>query len=299
MTGASNGWAVAGNLTKSGKPLVASDPHLNHMLPSLFYQQHLHLPDLNVIGVTVAGLPYVLIGRNDHVAWAMTSAVADVIDLYVEKTNPDNPNQVLTPNGYQDISSKSRSFRFGTVTNWKVGNSPSAGTRHGPVLNDMHPTLFPQGAPLVSLQWNMEGASRGILALAQANRANTVQELRETMLGITVPSSMYLRRTIAGRSLFSPAASSPSAKNTGAPSPFRVGLRSTTGAAWWTRRKTPTVSKRKVFYAHGNNLMIRPDHNDIFIQIDSAPSYRMDRIAELLREGDKHDMASMAKIQPT
>ncbi len=296
-TGASNGWAVAGNLTKSGKPLVASDPHLAHMLPSLFYQQHLRLPDLNVIGITVAGLPYVLIGHNDHVAWAMTSAVADVIDLYVEKLNPDNPTQVLTPDGYQDLTIEKQIIKVRDGSDMESREFTLRRTRHGPILNDMFPKKFPEWSPPISLQWNMEGASRGILALAKANRAKTVQELRETMLGITVPSSMYLAADDSGQIAIFASGVFPIRKKHRGTFPVPGWLAEYDWEGFVDPMQNTYGVKTEGFYAHGNNLMIRPDHNDIFIQIDSAPSYRMDRIAELLRTSDKHDMQSMATIQ--
>jgi len=72
--GASNGWVLAGGRTKSGLPLLAGDPHLPHMLPSVAFQQHLHCPGLDVIGATVPGIPYVIFGHNRTVAWTITAA---------------------------------------------------------------------------------------------------------------------------------------------------------------------------------------------------------------------------------
>jgi penicillin amidase len=80
----SNAWAIAGRLTKSGKPLLASDPHLGFSLPSVWYQVHLKAPGLDVAGVQLPGLPGVGIGHNQHIAWGMTNLGFDVQDLYLE-----------------------------------------------------------------------------------------------------------------------------------------------------------------------------------------------------------------------
>lgn len=83
----SNAWAVSGKWTKSGKPLLASDPHLEFGFPSTWYQVHLEAPGLNVAGVTLPGLPMVIIGHNDRIAWGVTNLHFDVTDYYVERMN--------------------------------------------------------------------------------------------------------------------------------------------------------------------------------------------------------------------
>ena len=83
----SNAWAVAGRHTKSGKPLLASDPHLGFSLPGIWYQVHLKTPSMNVAGVGLPGLPGVGIGHNDQIAWGVTNLGFDVQDLYQERMN--------------------------------------------------------------------------------------------------------------------------------------------------------------------------------------------------------------------
>ena len=83
----SNAWVVSGKWTKSGKPLLASDPHLQFGFPSTWYQVHLEAPGLNVVGVTLPGIPMVIIGHNDRIAWGVTNLHFDVMDYYVERMN--------------------------------------------------------------------------------------------------------------------------------------------------------------------------------------------------------------------
>lgn len=81
----SNAWAISGKRTASGKPILAGDPHLEFSMPSPWHLVHLRAPALNVIGATLPGIPLVLIGHNDHIAWSVTSLQFDTMDLYAEK----------------------------------------------------------------------------------------------------------------------------------------------------------------------------------------------------------------------
>lgn len=81
----SNAWAVSGSRTATGRPILANDPHLEYSLPSVWYLVHLKAPGLNVIGASLPGLPLVMIGHNEKIAWGVTSLQFDVQDLYTEK----------------------------------------------------------------------------------------------------------------------------------------------------------------------------------------------------------------------
>ena len=95
--GASNAWAVAGERSASGSPLLACDPHLQAQLPGLFHVAHLAGERLDVIGAGVAGLPGVVIGHNREIAWGVTAGLADVSDCYLETIDADDPGRYRTP----------------------------------------------------------------------------------------------------------------------------------------------------------------------------------------------------------
>ncbi len=82
IEGASNNWVVSGNFTSSGKPIVANDPHLSLTAPSLWMLIQIKAPGLNVAGVTLPGSPFVVIGRNEHIAWGFTDLLGDFVDYY-------------------------------------------------------------------------------------------------------------------------------------------------------------------------------------------------------------------------
>src|SRR5581483_8498012 len=83
----SNDWVVSGAHTVSGKPLLCDDMHLDHQMPNLWYQAHLRSGNFDVAGVTLPGMPYVIVGHNQRVAWGFTIVGPTVEDVYVENFN--------------------------------------------------------------------------------------------------------------------------------------------------------------------------------------------------------------------
>jgi len=89
FAGASNSWAIHGNYTKSGKPLIACDPHLGTRVPSILYMARINVADYNYFGALLPGVPYILYGRSQYVAWGATVAFTENIDQYKIKINRD------------------------------------------------------------------------------------------------------------------------------------------------------------------------------------------------------------------
>ncbi|HEX8091888.1 MAG TPA: penicillin acylase family protein [Blastocatellia bacterium] len=134
---ASNNWVVSGSRSVSGKPLLANDPHLHPSAPSIWYLTHLSTPSLRVAGVASPGLPGIVIGHNEHIAWGATNLGPDVQDLYLEKFDPKRPSFYLTPAGLREatirheeikVRKKPGSAEFNTV------QFDVTITRHGPIL---------------------------------------------------------------------------------------------------------------------------------------------------------------------
>jgi len=187
--GGSNGWAVGGERTRSGMPILAGDPHLPHMVPSIVFQQHLHCPGLEVIGMTVPGIPYVMFGHNRRVAWTITAAMADVVDLYIEREDTENDGQVLGPGGPEPMASEAVILRIREGSSLRETTVRIRRTPRGPLLNDMYPDLLGEAAPLVSVHWRARGAGKTLASLRRANGAENVHELREAMMDVVIPIS--------------------------------------------------------------------------------------------------------------
>lgn len=296
--GASNAWVLAGTRSNSGKPMLANDPHLSHLLPSLVYQQHIKAPGLDVMGVTMAGLPYILMGHNREVAWGMTSAVADVIDLCIEKQNPENPNEVLGPQGWYKLSQRSEEIKVREGAQFSRQQRIFRSSRNGVLLNDLYPELLPKNAPLLAVRWDTSGTGHSLAAIRASNRAHDVFAFREALGAMVTPINVYNVADVHGHyGLFS-----------NGKVPRREHYLGTFPVPGWLDRyqwsgfvdyaqMPASFDSPQGFYAHGNTLMWDPQRSDFIYQIDSAPAYRRDRIVDMIKARPKHDLDSMAKIQ--
>ncbi len=101
---ASNSWAISGARSETGMPLMANDMHLGLMSPGVWYQMH-HIAEgeINVTGVVLPGVPFVICGHNENIAWGMTNVTVDNVDFYLETINPDNENQYLVDGKWRDM----------------------------------------------------------------------------------------------------------------------------------------------------------------------------------------------------
>ncbi len=153
----SNNWVVAGSRTESGKPLLANDPHLGLSAPSVWYLAHLQAPGLDVIGATLPGVPAVVVGRNDRIAWGVTNTGPDVQDLYIERLDPTDPKRYLTPDGPRPFELRDELIRvrWGEDILIEVRS-----TRHGPVMSDVS---IKAGEFLEAAGW---GEDKAVLAFA-------------------------------------------------------------------------------------------------------------------------------------
>jgi penicillin amidase len=127
----SNQWVVAGAHTASGKPILSNDPHLELNVPVVWYLASIKAPDLDVTGVTAPGVPAVVLGHNNRIAWGMTTTTSDTMDLFIEKTDGDG---YVTPDGTKPFGTRDEviNVRGGAPVTLKVRT-----TRHGPIVTDI------------------------------------------------------------------------------------------------------------------------------------------------------------------
>lgn len=131
----SNNWVLSGEHTKSGNPILANDPHLGLTTPQVWYYAHLVSDEgLDVMGATFPGVPYVVLGRTDKVAWGFTNTGPDVMDYYLEKVAPGEPRSYVTPEGTETFKTRIEEIKVkgGEAHRMKVRE-----TRHGPVMSDV------------------------------------------------------------------------------------------------------------------------------------------------------------------
>ncbi len=166
----SNAWAISGAHTRSGKPLLANDPHLGHSLPPVWYLNRLTAPGLDVTGASLPGLPGVVIGHNGHIAWGVTNLQFDVQDLYVEEFDPASGRYRFGNRLEQAI----RETDFIEVKGEKTVHDTHWLTRHGPVISAT-------GGRHLALRWTAAEMGRFDLAVLDLNRARDWSQFRAAL----------------------------------------------------------------------------------------------------------------------
>ncbi len=164
----SNSWVLAGSRTSSGKPILANDPHLGFRTPSVWYLATLDAPGLRATGATLPGIPAVLIGHNDRIAWGLTSLEPDVQDLFVEEVDPDDASRYRHRGEWKRFEERAETIRVKGAAD--VTHTVRE-TVHGPVVNDAFDGAEALG-PAVSLRWSGldpdPGSTEAFLAISTA-----------------------------------------------------------------------------------------------------------------------------------
>jgi acyl-homoserine lactone acylase PvdQ len=230
----SNSWAVSGQLTNTGMPLLANDPHLGAQMPSIWYEVGLHCVEkgaacpYEVTGFSFAGVPGVIIGHNDRIAWGFTNTGPDVQDLYIEKINPQNPNQYEVNGDWVDMDLVEETIQV-------AGSDPQEltvrYTRHGPIISDttyldedFSETLgidLPEDYA-IALRWTALEPNQLYRAIWQFNRAGGILPLRRRTCFMPMWTAILLTRC---RVIF------PSGQKATAACPFQAGPTNTNGLA--------------------------------------------------------------------
>ncbi len=147
--GASNSWVISGKKSITGQPIMANDPHLGHGIPGIWYEAHIITPSLNVSGCYIPGNPFAVIGANQHVAWGFTNVMADDADFYIEKINPNNPDQYLYKGKWENMRVKNETIK---IKGGQEVNLTIKLTRHGPIINSVNDYKEPEGTAL-AMRW--------------------------------------------------------------------------------------------------------------------------------------------------
>ncbi len=190
-TQGSNNWAVAAARSETGRPILASDPHRAHALPSLRWLVHLTGPGIDVIGAGEPAVPGVSIGHNQTCAFSLTIFPMDQEDLYIYETDPDAPNRYRYQGGWEDM-------RVTTETIAVRGAEPQTVTlkftRHGPVIHEDAET---HRAYAVRSVWFEPGASAYLSSLGYMQATN-LADYEAALAGWATPSVNHVYADTAG-----------------------------------------------------------------------------------------------------
>ena len=184
----SNNWVISGKLTESGEPLLADDPHLGLSTPSIWYQMHLQSPEQNVSGVIFAGIPGIILGHNEQIAWGVTNVNPDVQDLYIEIPNPENPYQFKYDGKWEDATVRKEPIHVkdGETIDFEVVE-----TRHGPIITNIM-TSDTEIQEQFSLQWTALQSTQELKAILGFNKATNWEEFDLALRDFKAPAQNFV-----------------------------------------------------------------------------------------------------------
>jgi len=291
---ASNNWVVSGKRTVSGKPLLANDPHLRPTAPSIWHMVHLSAPGVRVAGIGTAGLPGVVIGHNERIAWGFTNVGPDVQDLYVEKFNPDNPKQYQTPSGWQDVVVRREEIKVRKG----IGSSEYDPVIHEVTVTRHGPIIFEGDGKRYALRWTaLEPAKNNSQSTQALNRVRNWKEFNEALESFTAPTQNIVYADVDGHIGYHAAGVVPIRKSGDGSVPYD----GSTDAGEWT--SYIPVSKLPTLYDPPSGIIVTANQRiagtdyPYFLTHSWAQPYRARRIFDLLNEKPKLSSDDFRRIQ--
>jgi penicillin G amidase len=183
----SNNWVISGAHTTTGKPLLANDMHLGHQMPNLWYEAHLRSGSFDVAGVTLPGLPYVIVGHNQRIAWGFTNVGPAVEEVYVEKFNSSGEYQ--TGQGWSKADNRHEIIHVKGKPDIAIDVTV---TRHGPIITQ----LVPGETRPIALRWTLyDGTHNPFLAV---NSAQNWSEFRTAFSQLDCPGQNVVYADVDG-----------------------------------------------------------------------------------------------------
>ncbi len=298
LPGGSNNWVLSGAHTVSGKPLLSNDMHLLQQMPSLWYEAQLEVAapapgsnpaSFDVAGFTLPGLPFVLVGHNQRIAWGATNLGADVEDLYIESFNAQGEYQ--TPEGW-----KKPEIRHETI---HVKGKPDVSldvviTRHGPVISD----LIPGETRKLALQWApLKDPAFVSYPFFELDSAQNWEEFRRALSPMGGPSLNFVYADVDGHIGYQAEGRIPlrAAATNGVP------VAGNDNAHEWTAvvpfEKLPSVFDPPSGIIATANARITPDKYPYLLSSEWMAPYRTERIYRVLQSGRQFAPEDMLALE--
>ncbi len=197
----SNNWVVSGQRTKSGKPLLANDPHLQFTQPPRWYEMHLKGGRFNISGLCLAGIPMPIIGQNENIAWGFTNSMVDDMDFFIETINPQNQNQYLYDGEWKDMKVVEETIKLRGDRDTTVFIRL---THHGPIISDVH-RLLKNEKTAISMAWTGNWLTREIDGLFQLATSKNWRDFSSALKHFGVPGQNIVYADVDGNIGWRPA----------------------------------------------------------------------------------------------
>ena len=289
----SNSWVINGNKTESGKPILSNDPHLGTKHPSWWYEMHLKGGKFNISGVCLPGMPIPIIGQNENAAWGFTNIMIDDMDFFIEKINPNNPNQYKHDNSWKEITIRKETIKLksGSDTTITVRS-----THHGPIITDIHGSLK-NSKKQISMTWSGHFMSDELPTLIKMATIKNWDDFSDAVKTFSVPGQNIIYADINGNIGWRPAVKIPIRKNAKnlLPRPGEDSAYDWNGFVPFNEMPF-LLNPKKGFIATANNKTI-DDSFPYYISNQWASPSRIKRIEEMLKDKTATNLDYMQEIQ--
>jgi penicillin G amidase len=282
----SNDWVISGQHTVSGKPLLSNDMHLDHQMPNLWFAAHLKSGNFDVAGVTLPGVPFVIVGHNQRIGWGFTNVGPTVEDDFIEEFNPQG--QYKTRAGWVDAQHRPETIHvkgnpdvtFDVIT-----------TRHGPIVTE----LLPGETRKISLRWTLQDGEG--LVFFDVNTAQNWDEFRKAFSNFVAPGQNVMYGDIDGHIGYQATGRVPirAAGDGGLPVSGSDDAHEWKG--WIPFDEMPRVYDPPGGILATANGRIAPNDYKYSISTEWDAPWRTDRIYRVLESGKKFAPADMLALQ--
>ncbi|WP_156960095.1 penicillin acylase family protein [Oceanobacillus manasiensis] len=289
----SNNWVVSGDKTASGMPMLADDPHLGLGTPSIWIQMHLEAEEINVSGVIFAGVPGIILGHNEDIAWGVTNTGPDVQQLYVEKRNPENDTAFLYEDKWEEatIIEEPIKVKDGETIAYQVTE-----TRHGPVISEFAEDTGK--GTVLSLRWTALDATTELEAILAINQAADWEQFETGLEKFLAPAQNFVFAGKDGTIAYKANGNIPIYENgEDALLPLAGWDAETEWKGFIPFDELPRViNPEKGYIATANNKIAGDDYPYHISNLWAQP-YRYERIAEVLEAGENLTPEDMMDLQ--
>lgn len=284
----SNNWVVSGAHTVTGKPLLSNDMHLPVQMPNLWYEAHLKSGDLDVVGFTLPGTPYVIVGHNQRIAWGFTNLGANVQDIFIETFN--DKGEYKTPAGWR------KALMFQEVVKVKGGKDVKLGivaTRHGPIVSD----LTPGEKRKLALAWTVYDSKGVPISFGPLNAAQNWEQFREALRRFPGPGQNVVYADVDGHIGYQAMGFVPQRKSGDGSVPVPGDTDEHEWADYIPFDELPRVYDPPSGIIATANGRTTPNGYPKVISTHWMSPYRTERIYKVLQSGKKFSAADMLGLQ--